>query len=157
MPQCANAKATPYWTFRSYFLISIFTCHTEGKHSRWQTRYCLFRSRAAREQRVLPTITPSGLSMGIILKINFSRSSCRKKQSIKCRMNWLQVPAYLSTSTRSRQKVKNTILIKGINKQMVNKSIYINKYHYPRTRRLTGVNSSSQNNSRFLKYANKKK
>lgn len=36
---------------------------------------CLFRSMAANEHRWLPTITPSGLSMGTILKTNLSRNA----------------------------------------------------------------------------------
>ena len=59
----------------TYFRTSILTCHTDGKHSLLTTRYWRFKSRAASEQRVFPTITPSGFSMGTILKMNFSRSS----------------------------------------------------------------------------------
>lgn len=62
-------------SWKTYLRTSILTCHTGGKHSLLTIRYWRFKSRPAREHRVFPTITPSGLSMGTILNMNFSRNS----------------------------------------------------------------------------------
>lgn len=46
----------------------------DGYVSLITVRYCRFRSRPVSELRVLPTMTPSGLSIGTSLKMNLWRS-----------------------------------------------------------------------------------
>ena len=53
-----------------YLLIIAFVFQMDGYVSLITVRYCRFKSRPVNELLVLPTITPSGLSIGTSLKIN---------------------------------------------------------------------------------------
>lgn len=59
----------------SYLLIMAFVYQIDGYVSRITVRYWRFKSLPVRELRVLPTITPSGLSIGTSLNMNL----CRKR------------------------------------------------------------------------------
>lgn len=55
-------------------LIIVLVYQIDGYVSRITVRYCRFKSLPVKELRVLPTMTPSGLSIGISLKMNLCRS-----------------------------------------------------------------------------------
>lgn len=54
----------------THLLIIAFVYHIDGYVSLITVRYCRFKSFPVNELLVLPTITPSGLSIGINLNIN---------------------------------------------------------------------------------------
>lgn len=64
-----------------YLLTMAFVYQMEGYVSRITVRYWRFRSLPVNELRVLPTITPSGLSIGISLKMKRWRSLLAVKVS----------------------------------------------------------------------------
>ena len=55
-------------------LTRVLTLKTDGKASFITDLYCLFKSLAASEHLVLPTIQPSGFNMGTTLNMNLSLS-----------------------------------------------------------------------------------
>lgn len=59
----------------------------EGYVSLITLRYCLLRSLPVKEHLLLPTITPSGFSIGTSLKINFSLNSLAGPQSLVRKSN----------------------------------------------------------------------
>ena len=73
---------------KDYLLTKVFTLKTEGKASLMTDLYWRFKSRAANEHLVFPTITPSGLSIGTTLKMNLSLRSAATSESPvkKCKM-----------------------------------------------------------------------
>lgn len=62
-------------------LIIVFVYQMDGYVSRITVRYCRFRSLPVNELRVLPTITPSGFSIGISLKMNLCRNFLATNES----------------------------------------------------------------------------
>lgn len=58
-----------------YRLIINFVYQIDGYVSLITVLYCLFKSLPVKEQRLLPTITPSGFNIGTNLNMNFSRNS----------------------------------------------------------------------------------
>lgn len=57
-----------------YLLIIAFVFQMDGYVSLITVRYCRFKSRPVNELLVLPTMTPSGLSIGTSLNINLCRN-----------------------------------------------------------------------------------
>lgn len=71
--------ATPQSSISLFIIAFVF--QMDGYVSRITVRYCRFRSRPVKELLVFPTITPSGFSMGINLKMNLCRSFLATKES----------------------------------------------------------------------------
>ena len=67
--------------FITYLLTNVLMWKTGGKASLMTDLYCLFKSLAAKEHLVLPMMTPSGFSIGTILKIYLSLSSAATSDS----------------------------------------------------------------------------
>ena len=64
-------------------LTRVLTLKTDGKASFITDLYCLFKSLAASEHLVLPTIQPSGFNMGTTLNMNLSLSWVATSESPK--------------------------------------------------------------------------
>lgn len=63
-------------------LIIVLVYQIDGYVSRITVRYCRFRSLPVSDERVLPTTTPSGFSIGINLNINLWRNFFATNESL---------------------------------------------------------------------------